>query len=157
MKLLFVCTHNACRSILAEVITRSLGGDRIQVLSAGSNPSGRIHPLTLQYLRTSGYSTEGLSSKGYDEVESFNPDVVITVCDRAANESCPIWLGEAVKGHWGLPDPSHLDGSEQECAAVFDSVAATIKTRIEALLAQPFERLNGDEQQALLNAIAEQH
>jgi len=157
MKLLFVCTHNACRSILAEVLARALGEGRIEAASAGSNPSGRIHPLTLQYLQAHGYSTAGLTSGGFDEARAFAPDVVITVCDRAANESCPVWLGSAVKGHWGLPDPSHLAGTEQERTAAFDAVVAVIKARIEALLAQPFERLDKNELKTLLDAIAEQN
>lgn len=155
MKLLFVCTHNACRSILAEVVAAALGRGRIEVASAGSNPAGRVHPLTLQYLHAHGHSTEALSSKGFDEVQAFAPDVVITVCDRAANESCPVWLGTAVKAHWGLPDPSRLDGTEQERTAACDSVVAVIKARIEALLEQPFEELSGDELKEALNAIAE--
>ena len=157
MKLLFVCTHNACRSILGEVIASQLGGSRIEAASAGSNPAGRVHPLTLQYLNERGYRIDGLSSKGFDDVQSFNPDVVITVCDRAANESCPLWLGTAVKGHWGLPDPSHCEGTEQERTAAFDAVATKLNSRIEALLAEPFEELDAAQLAVLLNAIAEQH
>jgi len=156
MKLLFVCTHNACRSILAEVLARALGGDRIETASAGSNPAGRIHPHTLHNLHPHGYSTIRLSSKGFAEVRVFAPDIVITVCDRAANESCPVWLGSAIKGHWGLPDPSHLEGTEQERTAAFDAVVAVVKARIEALLAEPFEQLDSNELEKLLNAIAEQ-
>jgi arsenate reductase len=157
VKLLFVCTHNACRSILAEVIARELGGDRIEAASAGSSPAGQLHPLTLQYLNRHGYSIDGLGSKGFDDVVSFSPDVVITVCDRAASESCPVWLGDAVKVHWGLPDPSHHEGTEQERETAFDSVTARIRFRIEALLAEPFEELNAEQLADLLNAIGEQH
>lgn len=155
MRLLFVCTHNACRSILGEVITRALGGDRIEAASAGSNPAGRVHPLTLNYLDAHGYSTAGLRSKSFADVQAFNPDAVITVCDRAANESCPVWLGGAVKAHWGLPDPSHLEGSDEDRLAAFDVVRAIISRRIEALLQKPFEDLKAEQLALLLRALGE--
>jgi len=157
MKLLFVCTHNACRSVLSEVIGRRIAGDRLQTASAGSQPSGQIHPLTLRFLQSQGYSTDGLLSKGFADVEFFDPDVVITVCDRAAEEACPVWLGNAVKVHWGLPDPSHMEGSDTEVDAAFTAIAATIGHRIEALLAERFESLSPGELTALFNKIAGQY
>jgi arsenate reductase len=143
MNLLFVCTHNACRSILAEVITRELAGDRIRVASAGSQPAGRIHPLTIEFLQSAGYPTDALRSKGFDDLGGFLPDVVITVCDSAANESCPAWIGDdCINVHWGLPDPSHLDGTDAERAAAFESVANALRTRIAGLLSKPFETMS---------------
>jgi arsenate reductase len=133
IKLLFICTHNACRSILAEVIVRDRAGDHVMTASAGSAPSGRIHPLTIEHLTRHGYPTTGLVSGGYEDVGDFKPDVVITVCDRAAGEACPLWLDATPKVHWGLPDPSHLEGTEEERTAAFDSVIATLETRAEAL------------------------
>jgi arsenate reductase len=157
VRLLFVCTHNACRSILGEVIARKLGAGRLETASAGSNPSGRVHPLTLQYLNDHGYRTEELHSESFADVQDFKPDAVITVCDRAAKEPCPVWLGRAVQAHWGLPDPSHLEGSDAERTAAFDAVAAIIEMRITVLLQSPFETLNGEQLAALLQSIAEQH
>lgn len=148
MKLLFVCTHNACRSVLAEVLARAIAGDRLQVASAGSQPAGRIHPLALEQLAAAGYDTAGLRSKGYDDVRDFAPDVVITVCDDAAGESCPAWLGTATRTHWGLPDPSRLAGVEAVNAC--QRVMATLRKRFDALLEQPFETLDNGALAALL-------
>ena len=143
MNLLFVCTHNACRSVLAECITRKLASDRIAVASAGSEPAGRIHPLTLEYLRSIGQSVDGLRSKGFDDLGEFKPDVVITVCDRAANEACPVWISEnAITPHWGLADPSHLEGTDAERQAAFESVTRTLTDRITGLLSEPFETMD---------------
>jgi len=154
MRFLFVCTHNACRSVLAEVITRTRGQGRLQTASAGSAPAGRIHPLTLHYLEHAGYETDGLQSKGMDELGDFVPDVVITVCDSAAEEPCPVWLGNAIKVHWGLPDPSHLEGSGQDRDKAFTRVMATISARIECLLAQPLEQLKPVELTKLLQSLS---
>ena len=134
LRTLFLCTHNACRSILSEAITNKLADEQIQAASAGSNPSGRVHPRTLHYLTQHNYPVSGLYSKSIDEMERFKPDIVVTVCDRAAKESCPIWLGPAMRVHWGLPDPSQVDGSEQESEQAFNAVIATIETRISRLL-----------------------
>lgn len=155
MKLLFICTHNACRSILSEVITRDIAEGSIEVASAGSSPGDQVHPLTLKYLRSKGYSTEGLHSKSIDAVRPFDPDVVITVCDNAAKESCPIWLGEATKVHWGLPDPSRQTGTDRETDEAFSAVAATIETRIRQLLKQPFQTANPDQLTAIFKDIGE--
>ena len=154
MRFLFVCTHNACRSVLAEVITRTKGQGRLQTASAGSSPAGRIHPLTLHYLEQAGYETDGLQSQGMDELGDFVPDVVITVCDSAAEEPCPVWLGNAINVHWGLPDPSHLEGSTQDRDKAFTQVMATISARIDCLLAQPLEQLKPIELTKLLQSLS---
>lgn len=140
MKLLFLCTHNACRSILAEVITRRLAGDRIQVASAGSQPAGRIHPLTLEQLEKHQFSAQGLTSKSWDDLGEFKPDVVVTVCDSAANEACPLWLNDAIRVHWGLPDPSH-QANAALTDAMFTTVIDRLERRIKALLALPLEQM----------------
>lgn len=154
MKLLFLCTHNACRSILAEVITRGLAANRIEVASAGSQPAGRIHPLTLQQLEKRHLSTRGLTSKSWDDLGTFKPDVVITVCDSAANEACPLWLDDAIKVHWGLPDPSH-----QETSALTDTmftlVIERLERRIQAILTLPFEKMSSDTIKIALNRLGE--
>lgn len=157
MNLLFVCTHNACRSILAEVITRELAGDRIQTASAGSQPAGRIHPLTVEFLQSTGYQTAGLRSKGFDDLDGFDPDVVITVCDSAAGEGCPVWLSrDALVVHWGLPDPSHLDGTDAERTAAFETVAGILRTRIGALLNEPFESLDSAALNRVLQSLGQE-
>lgn len=134
MNLLFICTHNRCRSILAEAITNHLGKGALEARSAGSHPAGEVHPWTLKALRERGIATAGLRSKSWDEVTDPVPDVVITVCDAAAGEACPLWLGEAVKVHWGLPDPSKHEGGEAEIHAAFEPVIATLELRIRKLL-----------------------
>ncbi|MBK6287888.1 MAG: arsenate reductase ArsC [Gammaproteobacteria bacterium] len=150
MKILFICTHNACRSILSEAIARQLGRGRIQVASAGSNPATQVHPLTLAYLRDRGYRTDGLHCKSIDALGSFGPQAVVTVCDQAAQEPCPVWLGTALKVHWGLPDPSRQAGSDQDRAECFARVIATIEQRIARLLEQPFETMDAEQLTCLL-------
>lgn len=135
MKLLFICTHNRCRSILAEAITNHLADGSLIARSAGSQPAGEVHPLTLKYLAEAGISTDGLCSQSWNEHEGFAPDVVITVCDSAAGEQCPVWFGNSAKVHWGLPDPSRVTGTEAEVKAAFRNVMNTLEKRIKALLA----------------------
>jgi arsenate reductase (thioredoxin) len=142
MKILYICTHNRCRSILSEAITNALSGGLIEARSAGSQPAGEVHPLSLQYLQEAGIPTENLYSKSWDELESFAPDLVVTVCDSAANESCPVWFGKAVKLHWGLADPSKVIGSDAEKAQAFRACIAEIRQRVEALLRLPEGKLD---------------
>lgn len=132
LKLLFLCTHNACRSILAESIARSLGEGLWEVASAGSHPAGEVHPATLAALGEHHLPTQSLASKSWDDLVDYQPDIVITVCDQAAGESCPIWFGKAVKGHWGLPDPSkETDPGKQQ--SDFRFVINTLGRRLRAL------------------------
>lgn len=133
MKLLFVCTHNRCRSILAEAICRAESNGIFEVRSAGSQPAGVVYPGTLNFLQQQGISTDHLRSQSWDEFADFAPDVVITVCDSAAGEACPLWMGNSIKVHWGLPDPSKLAEAEQ--SAAFNQVAAVLRERIRALSA----------------------
>ncbi|NCP65943.1 MAG: arsenate reductase ArsC [Paraglaciecola sp.] len=134
MKILYICTHNRCRSILSEAITNHVAGGRIVAKSAGSQPSGRVHPLSIQYLREANIPVEGLQSQSWDEFEAFKPDVVITVCDSAAAEVCPVWFGHAVKVHWGLADPSKIAGSEADIAQGFHVCIAKITERVNQLI-----------------------
>lgn len=140
LKVLVLCTHNRCRSILFEAIARAEAGPEVSVRSAGSEPAGEVHPATLEALSRAGISTEGLRSEGWDSYEAWEPDVVITVCDRAAREPCPLWLGQAQRLHWGLPDPSLHTGPEQSQA--FAEVIETIRGRLPDLsaLANPHPR-----------------
>ena len=133
MKVLYICTHNRCRSILSEAITNHVAGDVITAKSAGSQPAGEVHPLSLKYLNEAGIPTEGLQSQSWDEFEAFAPDLVITVCDSAAGESCPVWFGKSVKVHWGLSDPSKLTGSEEDIARAFNDTITQISARVTDL------------------------
>lgn len=144
LKLLFLCTHNACRSILAEAIARQLAGDKYSVASAGSQPAGNVFPQTLNKLTEHGYNIEGLSSKSWEALSDYHPDIVITVCDQAAGESCPIWFGQAVKGHWGLPDASKITDSNERDQC-FDGLIRLIETRLTALLELPLAELSATE------------
>ena len=160
MKLLFICTHNRCRSILCEAITRHMAsshnGNAIEVVSAGSQPAGEVHPRTLEALARHGISTQGLRSQSWDNFADFNPDVAITVCDSAAGESCPLWMGRSQKVHWGLSDPSKVSGSEPEVQAAFDRTIAAIQARISALLALDLNALSGAELAKALKDIHHQ-
>jgi len=141
MKVLYICTHNRCRSILSEAITNHVAGDMITAKSAGSQPVGEVHPLSLKYLNEAGVPTEGLQSQSWGEFEAFAPDLVITVCDSAAGESCPVWFGKSVKVHWGLSDPSKLTGSEEDIARAFNDTIAQISARVtdlKTIAEQPF-------------------
>ncbi len=155
IKLLFLCTHNACRSILAEAIAQKLGGNRWAVASAGIHPAGRVHPLTLKYLYEAGYRTSRLESKGWDDLTEFQPDLVITVCDQAAGESCPVWFGQAAKGHWGLSDPSRHRGNDEDVSAAFKGTIALLAQYLDQLLQHPIETMTSDELKTLLRTIRE--
>lgn len=155
MKLLFICTHNACRSVLGEVIARTLGKGRLETASAGSAPRGVVHPLTLKYLSKHGYSIEGLTSQSWDELSDFEPDVVITVCDSAAGETCPVWMGTTLKVHWGLPDPSKGHANEQEEVEAFAHVINALEKRINTLLEKDFEQMDSDQLKTELLQLGE--
>ena len=143
VRVLYICTHNRCRSILSEAITNAKSGGRIIAKSAGSQPSGAVHPLSIKYLAEAGIATDGLKNQSWDEFEAFEPDVVITVCDSAANEACPVWFGNALKVHWGLADPSKLEGSEEMVAQAFRNTIEIISNRVDELL----EMANLDKEQ----------
>jgi arsenate reductase len=134
MKILYICTHNRCRSILSEAITNHYSQGKIVAKSAGSQPVGEVHPLSIKYLQEAGISTQGLSSQSWDEFEDFAADVVVTVCDSAAGEACPVWFGNSLKVHWGLADPSKLQGSDEQIADAFRESIEQIKNRVQALL-----------------------
>ncbi|HIM40160.1 MAG TPA: arsenate reductase ArsC [Methylophaga aminisulfidivorans] len=134
MKILFLCTHNRCRSILAEAVFNHLAAPQDKAFSAGSEPAGSVHLRTLELLHKKGISTEGLHSKSWDDVSQLKPDVVITVCDKAAGESCPLFFGQALKAHWGLPDPSQTSGTEEEIQVAFESVYQELFRRLGTLI-----------------------
>lgn len=152
MKILYVCTHNRCRSVLSEALTNHLGGGKIEARSAGSQPVGEVHPLTKHYLAECGIPTNNLSSKSWDDMGAFKPDIVVTVCDSAAGESCPVWMGETLKLHWGLEDPSKIEGSDAQKAKAFRATIAEIEARVQRMLAYNFKGMDAD---VLRNTMAE--
>jgi arsenate reductase len=142
---LFICTGNSARSIMAEATMNRLGRGRFRAFSAGSHPAGSVHPLALHLLEKLHLPTEGLRSKSWDEfaAEGAPPlDLVFTVCDRAAGESCPLWPGQPLTAHWGVPDPAAATGSDEEKLAAFKSTQVTLSRRIELLLSLPLEKLD---------------
>ncbi len=130
MKILFICTHNRCRSILAEAIANHCSKGLIEAASAGSEPAGEIHSMTLKALEFYNIPATGLRSKSWDEMEDFEPDFVITVCNNAASEVCPVWFGKSLRAHWNLKDPSTVAGSEAEMLAAFGETITLLKNRI---------------------------
>ncbi|WCX10404.1 arsenate reductase ArsC [Pseudomonas aeruginosa] len=153
MKILFLCTANSCRSILSEAVFNAMAPVGFTAYSGGSQPKGEVHPLSLKTLEKAGIVTEGLFSKSSDAHASLAPDVVITVCDKAAGEACPVFFGPALKAHWGLADPSELEGSDEQIEAAFDHTLEIIRTRVQAFLALPFERLSPEQFKAELALI----
>ena len=142
---LFLCTHNSARSIIAECVMNRLGAGRFQAHSAGSQPSGRVHPFAVEMLAGLGYDTSGLRSKAWDEfaVPGAPPlDFVFTVCDNAAGETCPVWPGQPMTAHWGLPDPSAATGTEAERRYAFADTHRMLAQRIGIFVNLPLASLD---------------
>ncbi|HSI96276.1 MAG TPA: arsenate reductase ArsC [Methylophilaceae bacterium] len=154
MNILFLCTGNSCRSILAEATFNALAPAGMRAVSAGSKPAGYVHPRSLALLAKEGIPTEGYYSKSWDDLPAV-PDIVITVCGNAAGETCPAYLTPAIRAHWGVEDPAKATGTETEIDAAFEKAYRLLRRRIEAFLKLPIdERLHdkaGLERQ--LNAI----
>lgn len=153
MRVLFMCTANSCRSILSEALFNHLAPEGFEAVSAGSHPKGQVLPRSLTTLARAGIATDGLSSKGNDAFESCPPDIVVTVCDNAAGEACPIYFGPALKTHWGLADPSDVQGSDAEVDAAFDATLQRIEARCRAFFALRFAQLDRPALQAELDRI----
>ena len=143
MNILFLCTGNSCRSILAEATFNHLAPAGWTALSAGSKPTGQVHPRSLALLARQGISTKGYHSKSWENLP-VTPDVVITVCASAAGETCPAYLGSVVRSHWGVEDPAHATGTDAEINAAFMTAYGILRARIEAFLALPLEELKSD-------------
>jgi arsenate reductase (thioredoxin) len=142
---LFICTGNSARSIMAEALLNRLGKGRFTAYSAGSHPTGVVNPSTLATLRALHLPTDGLRSKNWDEFagpDAPGLDFVLTVCDQAAGEVCPVWPGQPITAHWGVPDPAAFDGPDDRRAKVFLDTALALRKRIELILALPLERLD---------------
>ncbi|MBC2658504.1 arsenate reductase ArsC [Pseudomonas sp. MSSRFD41] len=144
MRVLFMCTANSCRSILSEALFNHLAPTGFEAVSSGSFPKGQVLPRSLTTLQQAGISTAGLRSKGNDDFAGNPPDIVITVCDKAAGEACPVYFGPAVKSHWGLEDPSDVVGDETSIEAAFRNTLARIELRCKAFFALPFDTLDRD-------------
>jgi arsenate reductase len=152
---LFLCTGNSARSILAEAVLNHRGAGRFTAFSAGSHPNGRVNPHALALLAKAGLPVEGLRSKSWDEFAAPGAprlDFVFTVCDNAANEVCPLWPGQPVTAHWGLPDPAAVDGSEAEKEKAFRDTYVALERRIALFTSLP---ISGLDQLALTRKVAE--
>lgn len=142
---LFLCTGNSARSIMAEAVLNRLGAGKFRAFSAGSHPRGEVHPRTLEMLQRLGYPTDELRSKDWDEFStSGSPkfDFVFTVCDKAASESCPVWPGQPMTAHWGVPDPAEVQGDELTEINAFREAYRQLYNRIELLTHLPMSSLD---------------
>ena len=153
---LFLCTGNSARSIMAEAILNVLGKGRFKAYSAGSNPSGHVQPMAIELAEAIGYDTSNVRSKNWDEFAGDGApemDIVITVCDNAAGEPCPLWLGHPALAHWGVPDPVAATGDEASRRHSYTAAFATLRRRIELLLSLPLQSLDNLAAQAKLREI----
>ncbi len=148
-----ICTGNSCRSVMGEALFNHLGKSRIKAYSAGSHPIGRINTGALATLKRHNLPTEGYKSQSWEAFEDQPMDIVITVCDNAAGESCPAYLTKAIRAHWGVSDPGHVEGTEEEKIAAFENTFHILEMRVSKMLALPLETLPSDELTAELNTI----
>ncbi len=152
MNILFLCTGNSCRSILAEATFNHLAPPNMRAMSAGSQPTGEVHPRSLALLTSKGIATAGYFSKSWHDLPK--PDIVITVCGNAAGETCPAYLGDVLRAHWGVDDPAKAIGADAEINASFEAAYQILRQRIEAFLALPPAILQNPAQlQIALNQI----
>jgi len=155
MHILFLCTGNSCRSIIAEATFNHLAPPHMRAMSAGSQPTGEVHPRSLALLQSKNITVEGYYSKSWNDLP-FTPDIVITVCGNAAGETCPAYLGNVMRAHWGVADPAKATGSESQIQASFEQAYCLLRTRIEAFLSLDKEVLNDRQAlQAQLQAIGQ--
>lgn len=155
-RVLFLCTGNSARSILAECLLNRLGAGRFQAFSAGSHPRARVHPRTLQVLSEHGHPTAGLRSKSWDEFATPGAprfDLVVTVCDDVAGEACPVWLGSALTAHWGLPDPAAVTGPREAQRQAFEVAYDALEQRLARFVRLDLPALGPTEQRAALRAL----
>ena len=157
--ILFLCTGNSARSIIAEAIMNRVGRDRFNAHSAGSHPKGEVHPEALALLKRLDHPTDALRSKPWDEFATPNApplDFVITVCDNAAGETCPLWPGQPVTAHWGFPDPAAVQGTDEEMRAAFAQTLHQIRNRVRLFLSLPLETLDRLGIESRMRAIGQQ-
>lgn len=156
LSVLVLCTGNSCRSIIAEVLINSLGSGRFRAFSAGSHPGGTVNPNALQKLGDEGHDTGGVASKSWDRFEGDGAipiDIVITVCDNAAGESCPVWNGSPVTVHWGIPDPADAVGAD--IAPAFERTYRQLRARVEDMLELPLEEFDTRQRREALQRLHE--
>lgn len=158
LNVLFLCTGNSARSILAEGILNSpsVGKGRFKAYSAGSHPKGTVHPMALQVLKHQGISSDGFRSKSWDEFGAEGAphiDFVITVCDSAAAETCPVWPGHPITAHWGVADPALVEGSDETKRRAFEEAARILRRRIDLLTSLPFDGLSQAAKEQQVRAI----
>jgi arsenate reductase len=142
---LFICTGNSARSLMAEAVLNQLGGGRFRAFSAGSQPAGKPHPMTLELLGRHRYDLSALRSKSWDEFSQPGApvmDFVLTVCDKAAGEVCPIWPGQPISAHWGVEDPAAATGTEEQRRQAFNDALLVLSRRIAIFLALPLDKLD---------------
>jgi arsenate reductase len=152
-RVLFICTGNCCRSQMAEALLRRLGGERFAAFSAGSNPAGYVHPLAVEAMRRMGISMDGQYSKSWDDFADTPMDIIITVCDSAASQVCPVWPGHPATAHWSLPDPSFMPGSDEERVEAALVVARQARQWIEKLIALPLQEMSDLQRAAAIREI----
>ncbi len=142
---LFLCTGNSARSIMAEAVLRHDGGGRFDAYSAGSRPTGRVNPFAIDQLAASGLPTTGLRSKSWDEFAAPGApplDFIFTVCDSAAGEACPVWPGQPITAHWGVPDPAAVEGSDADKRRAFADACGALAARIRLFTSLPLAKLD---------------
>ena len=153
---LFICTANSARSIMAEAILNQLGAGRYRAYSAGSQPAGKVNPYAVELLQRNRFRTDSLRSKNWEEFAQPDApamDFVLTVCDNAAGEVCPVWPGQPMSAHWGVPDPAAVQGTEEEKQRAFSEAFITLNRRITIFLALPFDKLDKLSLQSELHRI----
>ena len=156
LRILFLCTGNSCRSIIAEALANHLGDGRVQAWSAGSYPTGKVNANAIAVLERHGVPLPPLKSESWDDYEGQPIDLVITVCDAAAGESWTVWMGDALKGHWGVADPADAAGTEEDIVRAFDTTYMEMHGRIDAFLQLPLAGMNDAELVAALGDIQHQ-
>ena len=145
MNVLFLCTGNSARSIMAETILNSLGAKRFHAYSAGSHPAGSVNPIAINWLKKNRFDTDSLRSKSWDEFALPGApvmDFVLTVCDNAAGEVCPVWPGQPISAHWGVEDPVSVEGTSEEKEKAFSNVFMILNRRISIFISLPFASLD---------------
>jgi arsenate reductase len=157
--ILVLCTGNSARSIIGEALFNTMGAGRFNAYSAGSHPAGRVNPFAIEQVRALGYPVENLRSKSWDEFAAPGApelDFVVTVCDKAAGEMCPLWPGQPVTAHWGFPDPAAIEGTDEEKRAVFAQTLRQMRNRVQLFLSLPLEALDHMAIEKKMRAIGQQ-
>lgn len=155
LNILVICTGNSCRSVIAEALINHLGAGRLKAFSAGSQPLGRLNAGAVALLQRHGHSTDGFYSKSWDSLQDQPFDMVITVCDSAAGESCPVYLQPVPRAHWSTVDPGRVQGTEEQIIAAFEHTYSLFEQRINTMLSLPLEEMTGPQRVAELNKIGQ--